>query len=69
MVHKDYRLELGLVSPRKYVPRSVAIIVLICVAATLSWTASVLVAEGKKRHAHAKPQAAAPAAATQAATQ
>ena len=66
MVNKDYRIELGLVSPKKYVPRPVAIVVLVAVAATLSWTATILVGEAKKRHAPKAPaQATAPAASTQ----
>ena len=66
MVNKDYRVELDLVSPRKNVPRPVAIIVLVAVAVTLSWTATILVGEAKKRHAPKAPAAAtAPAASTQ----
>ena len=66
MVNKDYRVELDLVSPRKNVPRPVAIAVLVAVAVTLSWTATILVGEAKKRHPPKAPaEAAAPAASTQ----
>ncbi len=66
MVNKDYRLELGLVSPKKTVPRPVAISVLVAVAVTLSWTATILVGEAKKRHPPKAPvEAASPAAVTQ----
>ncbi len=66
MVNKDYRIELGLVSPKKTVPRPVAIIVLIAVALMLSWTAVTIWGEAKKRHAPAvSTQAPAPAAPTQ----
>lgn len=66
MVNKDYRIELGLVSPKKTVPRPVAILVLIVVAVALSWTAVTIWGEAKKRHA---PAVAATAPASGAATQ
>ena len=66
MVNKDYRIELGLVSPKNMVPRPVAIVVLVAVAATLAWTATIVVGEAKKRHPPKAPtEAAAPAASTQ----
>ncbi len=62
MVNKDYRKELDLVSPKKTVPRPVAIIVLIVAAVALSFGAVQLIREAGKRHApKAAPAAAAPA--------
>lgn len=55
MVNRDYRTELGLVSPKKTVPRPVAIVVLVLVAVVLSFSAIQVIKAAKHRHASQAP--------------
>jgi hypothetical protein len=57
---KDYRTEIGLPPAKKPVPKAVAIIVLVLVAAVIGVSAMQIVEAGKKRH-HGKAAATAPA--------
>lgn len=61
MAHRDYRKEVGLPSPKKTVPRPVAIVVMALVAVVVTFGVVRVVDASEKHHNAGKAGSAAPA--------